>query len=74
MLIQHVGSDRGCKLLYDGCTIGFAVIIYRKSVEEKIIDLAFIYCSIIGRNLRGTAAEIITVRTEHGWYQHVQVA
>ena len=74
MLIQHVGSDRGCQLLYDGCTISIAVIIYRKGVEAKIIDLAFIYRGIIGRTLRETAAEIIAVRTEYGWYQHVQVA
>ena len=70
VLIQHHACQWRRKIFcYE-----LAITIYRKGIEAKIIDLAFIYRGIIGRYIRGTAAESIAVRTEHGWYQHVQVA
>ena len=70
VFVQHHACQRRRKILSYELTF----TIYRKGVEAKIIDLAFIYRGIIGRSLRGTAAESLAVRTEHGWYQHVQVA
>ena len=52
MLLYHHACQWRRKILCYELTF----TIYRKGVEAKIINLAFIYRGIIGRNLRGTAA------------------
>ena len=66
MLLYHHCSQWGRERLYQE----LAVIIYRKGIEGQVVDLAFIYRSIIGRkagSIVGTGA----AAAEHDWHEYM---
>ena len=69
MLLYHHCSQWGRERLYQE----LAFISCRESIEGQVVNLAFIYRSIIGRKA-GSIIGIGAAAAEHGWYQHVQVA
>ena len=67
--LYHHRSQWGRERLYQE----LAIIFYRESIEGQVVDLAFIYRSIIGRkagSIVGTGA----AAAEHGWHEYMQVA
>ena len=69
LALYHHCSQWGRERLFQE----LAITIYRESIEGQVVDLAFIYRSIIGRKA-GSIVGIGAAAAEHGWYQHVQVA
>ena len=69
MLLYHHCSQWGRERLYQE----LAIIFYRESIEGQVVDLAFIYRSIIGRKA-GSIVGTGTAAAEHGWHEYMQVA
>ena len=73
MLFHHHRSQWGRERLDKELTIISISCRDRESIEGKVVDLAFIYRSIIGRkagSIVGTGA----AAAEHGWHEYMQVA
>ena len=71
--LYHHCSQWGRERLYQELAIISISCRDRESIEGQVVDLAFIYRSIIGRkagSIVGTGA----AAAEHGWHEYMQVA